>query len=161
ALLWRAFITGRDYALRVSAAFALILLYFYATLVQTVLDSSNHVAGRGFMFSALYMLAAIAIAAAGWSRDVHRRMAIALVGAAAVAIGALVVILLHEGARGFGGLRLGSTATALLVMVGIGLSAYEIAGGSNDTISHSYASLLHPTRKADPSVSQRLYKWDA
>lgn len=255
AVLWRTLVTGRAHALRLSAALALILVYFYATLVQTLLDHGNHAASHGFLFSAFYMLAAIVIAVAGWSPAIHERLAkalilvaalvggyavyrwifgistteftfyghegfnyvggklkllgsfpsgqelgawtalvipfcfalaftlrgpwqivaiaaaalcaIALAGSelriavAAVAIGALVVVLLHEGARGFAGLRLGSTLTALLVMAAIGTAAYEIAGGTNDTISHSYSTLLHPTRRSDPSVSQRLYKWEA
>ncbi|HVI36638.1 MAG TPA: hypothetical protein VM684_10450, partial [Gaiellales bacterium] len=46
----------------------------------------------------------------------------------AVAVAALVVVLMHEGSRGFAGLRLGATVTALLVMVAIGIAAFQITG---------------------------------
>jgi hypothetical protein len=92
--------------------------------------------------------------------------AIALVGSqeriavVAVALGALTVLVLHEASRGFAGRRLGTTATAIVAMVALGIAAYEITGGTSDTVTHSYSSLLRPFDRTDPSVNARLYKWD-
>jgi hypothetical protein len=92
--------------------------------------------------------------------------AIGLVGSqerislAAVALGALAVIVLHEGSRGFAGRKLGTTGVALLAMVAIGFAAFGITGGSTDKATHSYSALLRPLDRSDPSVSARLYKWE-
>lgn len=82
------------------------------------------------------------------------------IAAVAVALGALTVVLLHEASRGFAGRRLGSTATAVVAMVALAIVAFQVTGGSSDPITHSYSSLFHPNR-SDPSVDERLYKWDA
>ena len=254
AILWKLFVTGRDYSIKVTLGLAFTLLYVYVTLVQLVLDSGNPAAGRGFMSSAWFMLAVPLIALAGWRPSVHERMAkgivvvsglvgayavyrlsthisltefkrwgydpynyvggklrllgsfptgqdlggwtavvipfclagafmfdrrwrigafaaaglcaVALVGSqeriavVALALGTLTVLVLHEGSRGFGGRKLGTTLTALIAMVALGVAAYQITGGTSDRVTHSYSSLLRPFDRSDPSVDARLYKWD-
>jgi hypothetical protein len=254
-LMWKAFIGGRAYAQRVTLGLALPLLYVYVTLVQTILDTGNPAAWRGFMSSSWFMVGFGVIALAGWPSAVYERIAkgvvvvAALVGAygvyrwiagistqeyfrwgldtynyvggklrllgsfptgqdlggwtalvvpfclaaaltfggrwriaclaaagactvalagsqlriavVAVALGALTVVVLHEASRGFAGRRLGATATAVLAMVALGATAFQITGGTTDKVTHSYTSLLHPFNRSDPSVDARLYKWDA
>ena len=111
----------------------------------------------GLTFSGRWRAVALAAAALCAVALVGSQLRIAII---AVALGCLVVVILHEGARGFSGLRLGATATVLIAMVAVGLVAFQITGGSSDPITHSYSSLFHPNR-TDPSVDERLYKWDA
>jgi O-Antigen ligase len=91
--------------------------------------------------------------------------AIALVGSQtrvavpAVAFGSLCVLLLYQRSHAFRGVRIGTTVTALALMLALGAVAYGVTGGSQDTSSHGYATLLHPTDRRDQSVSQRFYKW--
>jgi hypothetical protein len=78
----------------------------------------------------------------------------------AVALGCLTVIALHELSRGFAGRRLGATAAGLLVMVALGVAAFQVTGGTTDRATHSYTTLIHPLDRNDPSVDARLYKWE-
>jgi hypothetical protein len=254
ALIWQAFVVGREHSIRLTLGLALALIYGYISIAQLVLDVHNPAASRGFMTSVWFMIPVPLIALGGWSRQVLERIAkgilivTALVGAyavyrwlthisltefrswggdqynyvggklrllgsfpsgqdlggwtaavvpfalamafalkgrwrvlaltaaalfliglagsqnriavVAVAVGTLVVILLHESSRAFAGLRLGATVTALLAMVAIGLTAFQITGGTTDKATHSYSSLLKPFDRSDPSVSARLYKWN-
>jgi hypothetical protein len=254
ALIWQAFVIGREHSIRMTLGLAFPLIYGYISIVQLMLDTGNPAAGRGFMTSVWFMTPVAVIALAGWPRHVLERIAkgilvvTALVGAyavyrwltdislteyksyggdqynyvggklrllgsfptgqdlggwtaavvpfalamafafkgrwrslalaaailsligmagsqvriavVAVALGTLVVVLLHETSGGFAGLRLGSTATALVAMVAIGVAAFQITGGTTDKVSHSYTSLLRPFDRSDPSVSARIYKWD-
>jgi hypothetical protein len=254
ALIWRALVTGRDYTIRLTAGLTLMVVYLYATLLQTVLNAGNHAAWHGFNSSALYIIGALLIAVAGWRsgtqekaakillvgivavggyavyrwivgvsvqefvfygqqpfnyvgtklkllgsfpggqdlggwtasvipfclamaltfRDRWRAIAVAAGGLCAVAMigsqlriavpavafGALVVILLHDSARAFHGLRLGTTAAAIALVIAMGGVAYGVTGGSEDSSTHGYATLLHKNaRRHDVSVTQRLYKW--
>lgn len=254
AMLWQAFVVGRDYSVRMTLGLALPLLYGYITVAQLLLGGTGGAAGRGFMTSTWFMLAVPLIALAGWSPEVHEKIAkgavvvaglvgayatyrwmtnisvteylewggdrynyvggklrllgsfptgqdlggwtavaipfclamgfalrgrwrlgcfaaaalclVALAGSqlriavVAVALAALTVVLLHEGSRGFEGLRLGATITALIVMAGLGVAAFQITGGTTDEVTHSYESLLRPFDRTDPSVDARLYKWE-
>lgn len=77
----------------------------------------------------------------------------------AVLVGAAFVIVLHVASRSAPGLRLGTAAGAVALSALLGVGAFLLTGGSTDETTHSYSSLLKPTRN-DPSVDQRLYKWE-
>jgi hypothetical protein len=82
------------------------------------------------------------------------------VRAAAVAVGiaALVVALLHGGARAFSGAKIGQTAIAVLIVALVILGAYAFAGSSSASSGHSYLALLTGSA-TDTSVSDHEYKW--
>src|SRR4051794_3190121 len=83
-LLWRALVVGRDYSVHVSLGLGLVLLFAYVSVIQLVLDFGNTGGQRGFMTSTWFMLLAPVIAVAGWSRDVHEKIAKAVVVVAAL-----------------------------------------------------------------------------
>lgn len=91
---------------------------------------------------------------------------IALIGSqlrialAAVVVGALLVVTLCQLARSFPGLQFGRTGIALIGAGLIGVGAFVVTGGSNDPARHSYSTLLNPTLD-DPSIENRVYKWEA
>jgi hypothetical protein len=111
----------------------------------------------GFTFRGGWRIGAFAATALCLLALAGSQLRIAVV---AVAIAALVVVLLHEASRGFTGLRLGATVTAVIVMAGLGITAFQITGGTTDKVTHSYSSLLRPFDRSDPSVDARLYKWE-
>ncbi len=82
------------------------------------------------------------------------------VRAAAVAVGiaALVLAMLHGGARAFSGAKIGQTAIAVLVIGLVILGAYAFAGSSSASSGHSYLALLSGSTH-DTSVSEHEYKW--
>lgn len=78
---------------------------------------------------------------------------------AAVLVSTALVFLLHGFAKSFPGVRAARSLPIVLVALAIGGGAFALTGGSADPVNHSYASLFNPTRN-DPSVGQRLYKWE-
>lgn len=77
----------------------------------------------------------------------------------AVGAGAGLTILLYQLSRGFPGIRAGTAALLVALAVGGGAGAFALTGGSSDPVSHGYDALLNPSRD-DPSVDERLYKWE-
>jgi hypothetical protein len=69
--------------------------------------------------------------------------------------GLIVVLFLYQFTRGFPGLRLGVTATALAIGCAMVVLSFAVTG-ANST-SHSYNALLHPN--SDQSYIERRDKW--
>lgn len=78
-------------------------------------------------------------------------------GLVAVAAGMVVVVVLHQLARGFPGPRLGTAAAAVVGCVAAGVAAFTIAFGGSEEATARYTAILDPT--GEPSVQRRLDKW--
>ena len=80
------------------------------------------------------------------------------IGIIAIALGLAAVLVLHQFARGFVGIRLGTTATLVAGGALVALLAFASVVGNDSTRAERYANILTPDR--DPAYQARVVKWE-